>query len=178
MRRSLLDNIPRALAGKLLGLAKPTLVCVGQSLLSWLSLPLFIAILLSLLLCISISTIRPFPIARMATGVVTSTAFKLEEWLGLVPTGLPQLTDIFTPPPNCSTQWVRADGDYIISGDTRFTGYESSALPSDYNARCLPYGQTTPKYSPGICTAGQIVAKINELRFQDSVVWEGLCCDR
>jgi len=108
--------------------------------------------------------------------IYTTTVTDPWDWYGVYGSGFAPLTTFFEPPTGCETQWIVGSNEpvQILSGsDGRDNG-----LPTDYFARCNPYSQSRPGYSPGICTSGQDVVEITEARFPSSVLWLGICCDR
>jgi len=111
----------------------------------------------------------------MAT-IITSVITDANVWSDIVPTSLPPLTTFFEPPDGCSTQWIWYGAGSVSSGFS-VPNMAAMGVQSDYYARCRPYDQVSARYSPGICTSGQTLAEMDELRFQSFVLWTGICCD-
>ena len=154
----------------------PALVRLGYFLLLLCSLPALFHVPSALVL-VGLLPVCRFKTASMAT--ITTITFETPEDWDEVLAGrgaYPPLTTFFEPPAGCSTQWIH-DSDEpgrIWSG----TDGIDDGLQTDYFARCNPYSQIEPTYSPGICTSGQDLVEITVALFSSSLLWLGGCCDR
>lgn len=111
--------------------------------------------------------------------IVHLTVFESESWIATVSGNMLPLLTSFMPPAGCSTQWISTSGiPGTIHSGFQGQGDDDYGMANDYYARCLPGGQITPEYSPGVCTSGQTMGGITVYSFEGSSVWAANCCDR